>query len=88
MAGSEGRDPISDLEILRKEISEYDEDLAKFPWKVIANKMDLEGAAENLEIFKQRFPKVEVISISANTGEGLDDLRVMLDSEVSQKSKK
>jgi translation initiation factor IF-2 len=31
---------------------------------------------------------VEVIAISANTGEGLDDLRVMLDSEVSLKSKK
>jgi GTP-binding protein len=55
---------------------------------VIANKMDLEGSAENLEVFKQRFPKVEVIAISANTGEGLDDLRVMLDSEVSHKSKK
>jgi GTP-binding protein len=88
MAGSEGRDPIGDLEILRKEIKEYDEDLAKFPWKVIANKMDLEGSAENLEIFKSRFPKVEVIAISAATGEGLDDLKVMLDSEVSHKAKK
>ena len=88
MAGSEGRDPIGDLEILRKEIKEYDEDLAKFPWKVIANKMDLEGSAENLEIFKSRFPKVEVIAISAETGEGLDDLKVMLDSEVSHKAKK
>jgi 50S ribosomal subunit-associated GTPase HflX len=50
--------------------------------------MDLEGSAENLKVFKQRFPKIEVIAISANTGEGLDDLRVMLDSEVSHKTKK
>ncbi len=88
MAGSEGRDPIDDLEILRKEVKEYDEDLAKFPWKVIANKMDLEGAEENLTAFKNRFPRVEVIAISADKETGLDDLRVMLDSEVSQKIQK
>jgi GTP-binding protein len=88
MAGSEGRDPISDLQILRTEIKEYDEELAKFPWKVIANKMDLEGSEENLAMFKTRFPKVEIIPISADTGQGLDDLKVMLDSEVSQQSRK
>ncbi len=85
MAGSEGRDPLSDLEILRREIKEYDEELARFPWKVIANKMDLEGAMENLNAFKERFPKVEVLPISADTGEGLDDLRQNLDNEVGHK---
>jgi GTPase len=85
MAGSEGRDPLSDLEILRREIKEYDEDLARFPWKVIANKMDLESAADHLKAFRQRFPKVEVIPISADTGEGLDDLKQMLDNEVGHK---
>ncbi len=88
MAGSEGRDPIRDLEILRTEIKEYDEDLAKFPWKIIANKMDLEGAAENLEAFRNRFPKVETIAISAAEEKGLDDLRMMLNSEISQKTQK
>jgi len=85
MAGSEGRDPISDLEILRREIKEYDEELARFPWQVVANKMDLEGAAENLQIFRQRFPKVEVSPLSAETGQGLDDLKQMLDNEVGQR---
>ena len=88
MAGSEGRDPISDLEILRREIKEYDEELARFPWKVIANKMDLEGAAENLAIFRGRFPKVEVVPISAESGDGLDDLRQMLDNEVGSRQNK
>jgi GTPase len=82
MAGSEGRDPISDLEILRREIKEYDEELARFPWRVVANKMDLEGAAENLEMFRQRFPKAEVTPISAQQGQGMEDLRQMLDNEV------
>ena len=34
IAGSEMRDPIEDIETLRKEIKLYDEDLAKFPWMV------------------------------------------------------
>ena len=82
MAGFEGRDPIEDLEVLRKEIREYDEDLAKFPWLVLANKMDIEGSEDRLAAFKVRFPKVEVIPISAETGDGLDELRAMLDERV------
>jgi len=82
MAGSEGRDPISDLGILRKEINEYDEELGRFPWIVVANKMDIEGAEENLKDFKQRFPKVRVIPISAELEEGLEDLKLFLNDEV------
>lgn len=83
MAGSEGRDPVSDLEILRREVKEYDEELARFPWKIVANKMDLEGAAENLEIFRQRFPRIDIVPISAESETGLDDLKQLLDNEVS-----
>jgi GTP-binding protein len=88
MAGSEGRDPISDLEILRREIKEYDDELARFPWKIIANKMDLEGAAENLEIFRARFPKIDIIPISAEGETGLDDLKQALDNEIGHRSDK
>lgn len=85
MAGSEGRDPLSDLEILRREIKEYDEELARFPWKVIANKMDLPEAETYLQAFRNRFPKVEVIPISAESGLGLEDLRTVLDSEIGHR---
>lgn len=74
--GTELRDPIEDIQTLRTEIKLYDEDLAKFPWMVVANKMDLEGAEENLAIFKNRFPKVPIVPISAMEGEGLDELKV------------
>ena len=80
--GREAWIAISDLEILRREVKEYDDELARFPWKIIANKMDLEGAAENLAIFRQRFPKIDIVPISADSGEGLDDLRQLLDNEV------
>jgi GTP-binding protein len=79
MSGFEARDPIDDLQVLRQEVKEYDEDLAKFPWLVVANKMDVEGADEHLTAFRARFPKVDIIPISAETGDGLDDLRAVLD---------
>ena len=44
--------------------------------------MDLDGAAENLEVFKQRFPKVKIIPMSAEKEEGLDNLRDHLDETV------
>ncbi len=78
MAGSEGRDPGDDLAQLRKEISLYDEMLAKRPWVVIANKMDLPDAAEHLERFKQRYPKPSIIPISAAHEEGLEHLKERL----------
>jgi GTP-binding protein len=87
MAGVDGRDPVSDLEILRREIKEYDEDLARFPWKIIANKMDLEAAAEHLAAFRLRFPKTDIIPISADQETGLDDLRNILDNEVGHRPK-
>ena len=82
MAGSEMRDPIEDVQILRTEISNYDEDLAKFPWMVVANKMDLDGAEENLKNFRRRFPKVDIVPISAESGLGLDELRQYLDKKI------
>lgn len=85
MAGSEGRDPIVDVETLRTEIKLYDQDLAKQDWLVIANKMDLEEAEENLKNFQLRFPKIEIVPISAEQGEGLDHLRDVLCKRVGKR---
>jgi GTPase len=74
-AGSEGRHPVSDLAILRTEIGLYDESLAKRPWLILANKMDLPEAEENVAQIKARFPKVKVIPVSAHDGRGLDELK-------------
>ncbi len=40
-AGSEGRDPIEDFEIINKELEKFDPELAKRPQIVAANKIDL-----------------------------------------------
>jgi GTP-binding protein len=75
IAGSEGRHPIEDLQSLRREIDLYDSRLSRRPWYIIANKMDLPGANDNLEALRQRFPNVEIVPVSAAQSEGLGDLR-------------
>lgn len=74
MAGSEGRNPIDDYLIINKELENYDSKLLKRPQIVVANKMDLENSKENLILFKQRFPELSVISISAYTKHNIDEL--------------
>jgi GTP-binding protein len=88
MAGTEVRDPCEDVATLRQEISLYDPVLAKRPWMVIANKMDLPESEENLRNFKQRFPRVKIIPISAETGQGIDAVRKELYQRVLVKPKK
>src|SRR6266705_2315620 len=75
VAGSEGRNPTEDLQNLRREIDLYDPILSKRPWYVIGNKTDLAEARENLEALQNRFSAVEISALSAETGEGLEDLR-------------
>jgi GTPase len=79
VAGSEGRDPTEDLRNLRREIDLYDPRLSKRPWQIIANKIDLQKARENLETMRNRFSNIEIIPVSAQTGEGLETLRAKLE---------
>jgi GTP-binding protein len=78
VAGSEGRSPEEDLQNLRKEIDLYDPMLSSRPWLVVANKMDLPNANENLETLRVRFPKTSIVPISAANGEGIDTLKKAL----------
>ena len=78
MAGSEGRHPLEDLASLRKELSLYHSQLSERPWLVVANKLDLPEAAEHLATFRARYPKIEVVPISASENQGLDELRAVL----------
>jgi GTP-binding protein len=83
-AGTEGRDPVEDLETVRKEVSLYSKELSKRPWHILANKIDVEGAPENVERLKERFKRVKIFPISAETGLGMDKLRDFLDKKIGQ----
>ncbi|MFL6513813.1 MAG: Obg family GTPase CgtA [Chthoniobacterales bacterium] len=78
IAGSEARSPIEDLQQLRREIDLYDSNLSHRPWFVVANKMDLPEAEENLAQLRARFPKTDVLPISAANREGIDELKQKL----------
>ncbi len=78
VAGSEGRNPVEDLQQLRKELDLYDPLLSQRPWFVIANKMDLPGADENLNALRKKFPKIDIVPVSAAKGEGIDELKKRL----------
>ena len=78
MAATEGRDPYEDYRTLRKELELYHPELARRPYFVVANKMDLPEAEEHLERFRARLAEsgedVFVYPISAVTHAGLDEL--------------
>jgi GTP-binding protein len=78
VAGSEGRNPIEDLQNLRREIDLYDPALSSRPWLVVANKMDLPDAERNLRAVQERFPKIKIIPTSAAKGEGIAQLKKTL----------
>ena len=86
MSGSEARDPIEDYEIIRKELKDFNEKLMSKPEIVIANKMDLEGAKENLEKFKEKY-NIPVYETSAINSEGLDEALVAI-ADVLDKTQK
>jgi len=77
-AGSEGRNPIEDIQNLRRELDLYDSRLSERPWFIVANKMDLPGAEENLEALRKKFPKINIVPISAAKGEGIAGLKQKL----------
>ncbi|MFA0761256.1 MAG: hypothetical protein HZLCBSQH_001361 [Candidatus Fervidibacterota bacterium] len=76
IAAVEGRDPIRDFETINEELRLYNPELAKKPQIVVANKIDLPNAHENLQrclpYWRQR--GYEVFAISALTGEGIEPL--------------
>jgi GTP-binding protein len=84
MAGSEGGNPINDYEIIVKELAEYNDDLLKRPRVIVANKMDLPSALDNLEKFKEKYPNLKIFPISALYNEGINDLIVELNRLVKE----
>ncbi len=82
MAGTEGRDPVSDYQMLNRELYAYHPEVAAKPQIVVANKMDEPQAAKNLAQFKKKV-KQKVFGISAKTGQGVPQLL----KEVNQRLK-
>ena len=77
MSAWEGRDPFEDYTIINKELENFNKKILNKPQIIIANKMDVPGAEENLEKFKKQV-NAEVYPISAMNSEGIDKVLVKI----------
>lgn len=94
IAGTEGRDPLEDVETIEKELSGYDPEILKKPMIIAANKMDCllleEGEESPLDRLKAKYePKgIKVIPISAATNTGIKELLETVWSYVEKTDRK
>ena len=78
----EGRDPGEDIRLINEELKAYSDELVTRPMIVAANKMDIIAPEERDDIIssirksldEDGYDDVEIIPISAATGEGIDKL--------------
>ncbi len=78
-SGSEGRDPLEDIEAINKELAAYNADLTHKKQFIAANKVDLIQTEEGKEVLEKIHTTYEamcipVYEISAATGEGIKEL--------------
>ena len=81
MAGIDGRTPWDDLEKLQSELEHYKEGLSQQPGFIVANKMDEEAAADNLEILKDK-TSLEIFPVCAILEEGCKEMLQALRNRV------
>ena len=75
VSGSEGRDPIRDLDTINDELSRYG-GVGEKPQIIVCNKMDIPGAEENLEKVRAyaEGKGCPVFPVSAATHQGFEEL--------------
>ncbi len=75
MAATEGRDPYEDYVTINNELQEYNMRLLERPQIIVANKMDMPDAEENLQAFREKLQDdYPIFPISAITRSGLREL--------------
>ena len=78
MSATDGRDPYEDYKIINQELAEYNMRLLERPQVVVANKMDIPVASDNLKEFKKQLENdgedVDIVEISAFTRSNIDNL--------------
>lgn len=77
-ASTEGRDPVTDIRAINKELAAYNPDLLTRPQVIAANKIDAiyEGDEDPVEKLREEFEPqgIRVFAISAVSGKGVKEL--------------
>lgn len=84
MGGFEGRDPYEDYVLINQELEAFNPNILKKPQIILANKMDLENATENLEAFKKKVKDVTIYPIAAINKEGLEEAMLALANQLDE----
>ena len=85
MASMEGRNPYEDYVTINNELEQYNLRLMERPQIIVANKMDMPGAEENLAEFKNKLTDdYPVFPISAVTRIGLRELLFAITDKIEQ----
>ncbi|XP_014210209.1 mitochondrial ribosome-associated GTPase 2 [Copidosoma floridanum] len=83
-------EPWTQLEILKYEISQFNDNLNDRPKIVIANKIDLPQAKENLQLLQERIDE-PIVAISAKIGTNvstlLREIRILYDKYLTENQK-
>jgi GTP-binding protein len=85
-SGLSGRDPVEDLRAVREEVRAWNEEMLGRPQLVAATKRDARAEVDPLPALREEARRLglEVLPVSAATGEGLLDLRRALAARVAQ----
>ncbi len=85
VSGIEGRDPVSDFEIINKELENFSEELAAAPQIVAANKSDM-ASKEQLDAFRSYIESKGLLffEISAATTAGAKELAMAVGEELRE----
>lgn len=86
VASVEGRNPLEDFDKINEELKKYNPMLAEKPQVVAANKMDLPGAKDQLEMVTKNLESrgYKVFPISAISHQGLEELMVYVAQKLKE----
>jgi GTPase len=77
--------PLDGFFLVNRELALYSRSLENKPQMVVLNKIDLAGTGHRVDSFKRAAQDLEIHTISAVTGQGVDRLIKLLASRLQQK---
>lgn len=83
-AGFGGHEAAAGVGVIEKELKGFSRELWDKPRLLVVNKMDLPDSEAALKKIRSRFPKREILAVSAATGRGLGELQDRLLLELSR----